>query len=272
MEYSKQIAQGESLRVEFKTTFNASSIESLVAFSNSKGGTVLIGISDAGLPIGVSISHETVQQWINEVKSKTAPELIPDAEVFEIDGKQVVALFIQEYPIKPVSTRGRYFKRIKNANHQMTATEVSDMHLRTINSSWDTHVDSEHTIDHISLDKVQNTIDAMRAKGRSISEDPISFLMKYNMLKDGRPTFACYLLFKNDDCLLSTIELGFFQNEITIKDSARTKSDLLTQIDDVMSFVLKHINKEVIITGKPQNIERWQYPLEALREIIHPVR
>lgn len=35
-----------------------------------------------------------------------------------------------------------------------------------------------------------------------------------------------------------------------------------------MNFVKKHINKEVIITGNPQNTERWQYPLEAIREII----
>ena len=33
-------------------------------------------------------------------------------------------------------------------------------------------------------------------------------------------------------------------------------------------LLLKHINKAVIITGSPQNTERWDYPLEALREII----
>jgi ATP-dependent DNA helicase RecG len=35
-----------------------------------------------------------------------------------------------------------------------------------------------------------------------------------------------------------------------------------------MLFVKKHINKEVIITGNPYNTQKWQYPMEAIREII----
>ena len=268
MSITERIKHGEDINTEFKASFNTEVIETLVAFANAKGGTVYIGINDSGEVKRVDITSESIQQWINEVKNKTAPVLIPDAEEISVDGKSIIALFIPEYPIKPVSIRGRYFKRVKNANHQLSATEVADLHLRTINSSWDTHIDSEHTMNHISLEKVQKAIDIIRAKGRSISEDPLSFLLKYNMVKEGRPTFACYLLFKKEDCFLSTIELGFFQNEITIKDSVRSKADLLTQIDDVTNFVVKHINKEIIITGKPQHTERWQYPLEALREFI----
>lgn len=198
--------------------------------------------------------------------------MIPDAEVYEVDGKRIVGLYVQEYRIKPVSTRGRYFKRIKNANHQMTASEVADMHLRIINASWDTHIDPEHTIDHISLEKVQKAIDRMKKAGRSIVEDPITFLLKYNMIKEGRPTFACYLIIQKRRLSVEHSWTRFFQDAITIKDSRRSKSDLLTQIDEVMNFVVKHINKEIIITGQPQNTERWQYPLEALWEIVYPVR
>ncbi|PWD97743.1 ATP-binding protein [Marinilabilia rubra] len=35
-----------------------------------------------------------------------------------------------------------------------------------------------------------------------------------------------------------------------------------------MDFVKKHINKEIIITEAPRNTQKWQYPLEAIREII----
>ena len=68
--------------------------------------------------------------------------------------------------------------------------------------------------------------------------------------------------------MLTAIELGRFQTEIIIKDSARTKADILTQIEQVMEFVLKHFNKEIIITGDAQNTQKWQYPLEAIREIV----
>jgi ATP-dependent DNA helicase RecG len=62
--------------------------------------------------------------------------------------------------------------------------------------------------------------------------------------------------------------LGHFQDPITIKDTARTKSDVITQIEEVLDFIKKHINLEVIITGAPHNIQKWQYPMEALREIV----
>lgn len=40
------IPENESLTVEFKSSFNIEVIETLVAFANSKGGSVYIGIND----------------------------------------------------------------------------------------------------------------------------------------------------------------------------------------------------------------------------------
>ena len=110
-----------------------------------------------------------------------------------------------------------------------------------------------------------------------ISDDPLTFLIKNDLLRNRQLTNAAYLLFTARDTVLTTIELGRFQTDTIIKDSARTKSDILSQVEQVMEFVVKHINKEIIITGQPRNIQRWQYPLEALREIIinmiiYPVR
>lgn len=224
------LQQGEGLHVEFKTSFNEETIETLVAFSNAKGGVVYVGITDKNVVKGIQIGKETVQHWINEVKNKTAPQIIPDIEVIETDSKSVVALIVQEYPIKPVSTRGRYYKRIGNSNHLLSVSEVVDMHLQTVNSSWDAYPDSAHSIDDISFEKVQVSIDTMRENQLSITEDPFSFLLKNNLIKEGKITNAAYLLFKKRDSIITTIELGRFQNEIVIKDSVRTKSDVLTQI------------------------------------------
>jgi len=142
-----------------------------------------------------------------------------------------------------------------------------------MNSSWDAYPDPAHSIDELSFDKVQVSIDTMRRNQISITEDPLSFLLKQNLIKENKITNAAYLLFKKNDSISTTIELGRFQNEVLIKDSARTKSDVLTQIDQVLDFVKKHLNKQVIITGQAQNIQKWQYPLDAIREIVlHPVR
>jgi ATP-dependent DNA helicase RecG len=146
------IQAGEDLLSEFKTSFKEDVIETLVAFSNAKGGAVYIGISDKGDISGVSIGKETLQNWINEVKNKTMPQIIPDAEIHTVDGKKIVAFFVTEYPIKPVSTRGRYYKRVGNSNHLLSVNEVSNMHLQTINSSWDYYPRPGKTLGDISIE------------------------------------------------------------------------------------------------------------------------
>ncbi|MDR2586487.1 MAG: putative DNA binding domain-containing protein [Prevotellaceae bacterium] len=262
------LPQAEGLTVEFKTDFREEAAETLVAFSNARGGTLYIGVSDKGKVLGMTFGQETVQKWINEIKNKTSPQIIPDVEVLTIDGKKVVALSVIEYPIKPVSIRGKYFKRTGNSNHVLSIDEIANEHLKTINSSWDMYPDPIHTLDDISLDNVQKVMEILKNKGMTINEPALPFLSKYSLLRDGRPTNAAFLMFKKWDYVTTTIELGRFQDPITIKDMARSKSDILAQVDEVLNYVKKHINLEVIITGNAQNTQKWQYPLEAIREIV----
>ena len=262
------IKKGESETVEFKSSFNVETIETLVAFSNSKGGMVLIGVTDKNKINGVTLNNESLQNWINEIKNKTSPSIIPDAEIVEINNKQIVVITMPEYPIKPVSTKGKYLKRIANSNHVLSTSEVVNMHLNTFNTSWDYHTNNHFKIDDISLEKVQLAIETINQTGKKITDDPLTFLNKNDLIREDRLTNAGYLLFTKRDTVITTIELGRFQTEIIIKDTDRTKADILTQIEQVLDFVKKHINKEVIITGAARNIQKWQYPIEAIREIV----
>ena len=259
----------ESQHIEFKPNFNEDVIETLVAFANAKGGRVLVGVGNDENPVkNFTIGKESVQQWINEIKTKTQPQIIPDWEVVDCKGSEVVELYIQEYPIKPVSTRGKYYKRVGNSNHLLSVDEIANMHLQTLNTSWDAYPDSFHKLDDISLEKVEWAMEEMRNNGLTIKESPIEFLEKRDLLREGKLTNAAYLLFMKHESFLTTIELGRFQNAITIKDGARTKSDILTQIEQVMDFVRKHANKRMIFTGEARRTEKWQYPMEAIREIV----
>jgi ATP-dependent DNA helicase RecG len=153
-----KLPKKESATVEFKSTFNEETIEALVAFSNAKGGTVYIGVSDSGKTQGVTIGKETIPNWINEIKLKTTPQIIADADVIIVDKKKIVALYASEYPIKPVSTRGRYYKRTGNSNHLLSIDEIAKEHLKTINSSWDFYIDQNHTEADLSKEKIAKFI------------------------------------------------------------------------------------------------------------------
>ncbi|MDX9785163.1 MAG: ATP-binding protein [Desulfobacterales bacterium] len=261
--------RGESETVEFKKGFDRETIETLSAFANTHGGRVFVGVSDTGQVSGVEVGKETLQNWVNQAKLSTANSLIPDADVLTIKAKTIVLLSISEYPIKPVACRGKYFKRINNANHQMTISEVVNEHLKSINTSWDCTIDELHSEADLSLDKVQAFVARIsRAQKSEIHEDPLTMLRKLELLRDGRITRAAFLLFAAGETSLSTIELGRFQTPILIKDGARLQTDLISEVEGVMAFIKKHISKAYIITGEPQREERWEYPLEALREIV----
>jgi predicted HTH transcriptional regulator len=58
-----------------------------------------------------------LNEWLGQIKSATSPALIPDLAAFTEAGKTVVSIHISEFPVKPVNTRGRYFKRVASSNH-----------------------------------------------------------------------------------------------------------------------------------------------------------
>ncbi len=232
------IRKGESETTEFKSSFNAGAIETLVAFVNTKGGYLYIGISDEGEIQGITLNQETIPQWVNEIKTKTTPLLIPEVETITLNDRTVLVFSIQEYPIKPVAFRGKYFKRIGSSNHILTTAEVVSMHLQSFNTSWDYHINPEFSLDDLSLEQVQKVIEQVNANNdRKISDDPLTFLLKYNLIREGSVSNAAFLLFTKKETVLTTIELGRFQTDIVIKDTSRTKADILTQVNVVRDFV-----------------------------------
>ncbi|MDR0796833.1 MAG: putative DNA binding domain-containing protein [Tannerella sp.] len=262
----------ENKHIEWKSGFNEEAMEALSAFANSKGGKVVVGMNDKGIPVrNFDMGTETIQQWINEFKTKTQPSIIADYEIVQINGVDVVELSVPEFPVKPVAFRGRYYRRVNNSTHQMSIDEVADMHLQTKNTSWDYYPRPDKNLKDISLDKVEKVIALIEKRNPNLRFDsPVEFLSKNELLlEDDKITNGCYLLFSSDFNLYSTIQMGHFQDDITIKDDVTLQSDIVSQVEDVMSFIRKHINKEIIITDTQiENIQRWQYPLDAIREIV----
>ncbi|MHC1731051.1 MAG: ATP-binding protein [Bacteroidales bacterium] len=263
------LSEGEGLRVEFKSSFDSKVIETLVAFSNTAGGTVLLGISDSKKIYGVTLNPESVQNWLNEIKHKTSPALVPVAEFVDCKDKVVVALKVPEYPVKPVSMRSKYFKRVANSNHLMNTDEIASEYLRTINSSWDYYPDPDHGVDSVSPDKVRVFMHRIEQHtGNRLVNDPLEFLAKLEIIRRNQLTFGGFLLFARDHCLISDLQAGRFKGETTIIDSLSLNTDLFSEVEEVFNFIKKHLMVEYIFNGEPQRTERFDYPVEAIREII----
>jgi len=274
MDIKKILTSGESETVEFKESFDRETIETVVAFSNTRGGVIVIGASDRGDVKGIDIGKKTLNSWTNQVTQGTEPTVIPEINVVELDGKTMMLIHIKEFPLKPVATRGRCFKRVGNSNRQMSPQEIAQMHLSATGSSWDALPAKDATINDIDFEKVKGYIKKAGSIGRrkiGDDEDLVRVLEKMELIKDGKPTWAAILLFgKRPQSLLSQakVHCGRFKGETAIIDDRMIEDTLIKQVDEIMDFIQKNINVEFVMTGKPARKEIWDYPLDALREAV----
>jgi ATP-dependent DNA helicase RecG len=151
----------------------------------------------------------------------------------------------------------------------MSLGEISNEHLKTINFSWDFAVDPEHSLETVSEEKIERFANGLNEfRDAQIVDEPLTVLRKFEPLRNGKITFGCYLLFHKDPTLLSTIEVGRFDTDTIIRDGITIRNDLFTEVDECLSFMKKHIEKRYVFHGAPKREEVWEYPLEAIREIV----
>ncbi len=263
------ISKGEGQTIEFKKNFNNETIIALAAFANTKGGSVLIGVDDKGIIKGVSISGESIQNWVNEIKNKTTPSLIPDVEIFEFDSGNVVLLSISEFPVKPVAVKGRFYKRIQNSIHLMNVNEISLSHLQSLQTSWDAYPYQDARPDDLDLSKIATFIERVNTGGRFHLDDNVTVaLNKLSMIKDGVPTNAAMLLFSKKN-LGYNVHIGRFKTPSLIIDDRIINGSLFEVVEDTMRYLIGQIKVAFEISGtKTQRNEIFEYPVPALRELV----
>ena len=273
-ELKKLLISGETETLEFKENFDKKTIESAGAFANTKGGAILIGVSDRNEIKGVQVGKETLENWANQISQSTEPRVIPEIELGEINKKRIVIIKIKEFPIKPVSVKGRYFRRVGNSNRVMNMQEIAQMHFHSVGMSWDKLPTRDASIKDIDLEKVKRYIKKANETGRrkiQADENPLQILEKLELIKEGNPTWAAILLFhQHPQRFLSqgVIHCGRFKEETIVIDDLMIEGTIVEQVDEAIDFIRKNINVKFVMTGKPAREQIWDYPLEALREAV----
>ncbi|MCS6807589.1 MAG: ATP-binding protein [Bacteroidota bacterium] len=112
------IAAGESETVEFKRKFSSDAkiAKELIAFANSKGGYLLIGVDDDKAIVGVRSEKEEIGQLEAVCYYHIDPPLDPRIEVITIEHKDVIVLQVEESDKKPhrlvVDAHGRFLDKL----------------------------------------------------------------------------------------------------------------------------------------------------------------
>jgi hypothetical protein len=126
------VRAGEGSRVEFKASLPEDEhrfLDSVIAFANTNGGTVLLGVDDNGEVSGIKEKTEktgmTIMNWISE-KCDPPPQ-VSLAEV-ELDGKRVIILDVPQGANKPYQDIDKgFFVRRGASNRQAKRAEIAAM-------------------------------------------------------------------------------------------------------------------------------------------------
>lgn len=261
------INEGEGETLEFKSSFNKAVIETIIAMSNKKGGKIILGIKNDKKIIGVTVTEETIQKWINEIKQNTQPSVFPDFELIYVENKNIIIISIDEFPLKPVTYKDRAYIRLKNSNHKLNIDEITEMRNLSLNYSFDSFkVDTSYNeLDTKALEVFQNRMEISgRFKpSKSIKDD----LIKLDLIKkEGKLTRAAELLFGNHK---TNIHIGRFKSQTTIIDDLMIRSPLIIAVEEAIDFIKKNIRLAFDIGGETlKRNERWQFPIPALRELL----
>jgi len=256
----------ESETMEFKSSFCKEVIETVVAFSNARGGKIVLGYSDDKKEVvGIDVSDEIIQKWINEIKQNTQPAVFPSFALHTTNGKTIVEIQVDEFPLKPVSFNNCYFCRKKNSNYRLSSDEVAEMRFISLNYSFDAfEVDTKfERLDTTALNLFSKRL---AESGRYISSGNLQEdFIKLGFINKGKLTRAAQLLFGIHH---TAIHIGRFKSNDVIIDDMVIRSPLILAVEKAMNFIKQNIMCSYELTGELKRGERWQYPLQAIRELL----
>jgi predicted HTH transcriptional regulator len=100
--FQELLEAGEGLHVEFKrmVTTPTRFAHEMIAFANTSGGTILIGVDDDGAVVGVD-SEKTEMGLVAEASEFCDPPVVYSASIFSIGTTDVVCIEIPESACKP---------------------------------------------------------------------------------------------------------------------------------------------------------------------------
>ena len=265
------LKKGETSKVEFKESVSSSLGKEMVAFANSSGGKIYIGITDKGTVRGINITNK-LKSKIYDIARNCGEVPISIKEL-----ENVLLITVKEGEDKPYSCPTGFYIRSGTNSQKINKGEMRDLlidegMIRFDNipcKKFDYKKDFDKEKLFSFLDKSNLTY-----KKTSIIQSLINLGVAEKM---GRK-----VVFNNAGALFFSKDLKkiHFHAEIAcvlfkglekgrIIDSGRFNEDLRTNIDEAVKFLEKNLRLEYrIVPGKLQREEILEIPIDALREAV----
>lgn len=259
------IHEGEGLTVEFEEKYTSRIDEDIVAFANGKGGTLLLGVRDEGKVVGERLTND-LKARINSLARNCKPSI--SVSMAQVD--DVVAIQVEEGREKPYSCGSGYYRRLDGNTQKMSHDELRIMFSENEPLPFEEKTVKGFTFDDVSKTKILAfTKEAGIRIGRTAVPD---FLRSLKVADESRVKNAGILFFAKDvhDHLhQAQMTLLAFKgtDRLHIYDRRDVRDDLLTQFNEAVSFLKKHLNVRSEIRGLNRE-DIYEIPLEVLREAL----
>ena len=277
MNLTETLREPEGKTLEFKRDLSSPErfLRTVVAFANTSGGTILVGIEDRSRHIrGVTEPLALEERAVNLISDSIRPRLMPDLEIVSYRNRQLLAVRVY-----PSSTRPHYiartgpdagtYVRVGSTNRRADVQLIAEMQRFAKGESFDER--PMPALDSEALDfRVASELFSPVRKLTRTNIDTLRLLTTHQ----GRsvPTVGGLLLFgqdRLDHFPDAWIQAGRFTgtDKAAIIDQAEFKMSLIQAIEEAIAFVEKHSLHGAVI-GRLRRRERWSLPPAAVREAV----
>ncbi len=280
----EEIVRGESKNIEFKVTLPKDSekyIKTIIAFANSQGGRLVIGVDDATREtIGVDndVAFQIMDNIANAVADSCVPQIVPNIELQTVDGHTVVVVTVAPEPNRPyyLKSKGKEngtFIRFAGTSRPADSEKIKELEMEGARISWDEMVCIGYVASKEEIKKLCADITKCREEaGMSERKVTVSQLVNWRLLREKEGAWLvsnAFVLLTSDFFPFSKTQCAVFKGteRNVFLDKREFTGSVYEQIENAAAFVLRNIRLGATIEGLVRK-EAYELPVEAIREMI----
>ncbi len=271
------LEQQEGKQLEFKRDLSPvkNIMKTLVSFSNSSGGTLIVGVKDGSKEIvGIDNPLDEEERLCSMIADSISPRLVPNIEMVTIESKTllIVEVFLSGSRPHWVNSRGPesgVFVRLGSSNRQADRELIEELRRTVEGVTFDEMPMPELTIDSLDL----STARELFGEKRKLDEKEL-LTLKFLTHYQGRlvPTKGAVLMFGKERQFHFSdawIQCGRFigSDKAEIFDHIDFYDHLPMAIDNIIMFLKKHAMRGADFS-EIRRKDVWSIPLNILREVV----